>query len=74
MRAGLFVTCMNPAEDYMKGLNRGNTVAESADYLAKMKRIHKQILEVMLKDKQFSTEQIGEMASLKGSRLRELMK
>ena len=58
----------------MKGLNRGNTVAESADYPAEMKRIHKQILEVMLKNKQFSTEQIGEMVSLKGSRLRELMK
>jgi len=48
--------------------------AESADYPADMKPRYKQILEAMLKDVWYSTEQIGEMVSLKGSRTRELMK
>ena len=72
----------------MKVLNRGKTTAESAenpaesadypaesaDYPADMKPRYKQILEAMLKDVWYSTEQIGEMVSLKGSRTRELMK
>ena len=86
---------INPAESYMKVLNRGKTTAESAenpaesadypaesadypaesaDYPADMKPRYKQILEAMLKDVWYSTEQIGEMVSLKGSRTRELMK
>lgn len=79
---------INPAESYMKVLNRGKTTAESAenpaesadypaesaDYPADMKPRYKQILETMLKDVWYSTEQIGEMVSLKGSRTRELMK
>lgn len=68
---------IDPAESSMKVLHQYNSVAEnpteSPDYPADMKFRYKQILDAMLRDKEYSAEQIGEVISLKGSRTRKLM-
>ena len=76
---------IEPAESYLKLLNRESASAKSAeksaesaeksaDYPKDMKPKHRQILDAMKTNEEYSAEKIGELVSLKGSRTRQILK
>ena len=62
----------------MRVLNNLKKSAESAeksaDYPKDMKPKHRQILDAMKTNEEYSAEKIGELVSLKGSRTRQILK